>query len=262
MKAKTKVKVQTPAGLVEAPCYHRWKQDVAGVEFYFALHIAAGHTKGVVAPLAISELSTGFDVKATIKHPVSGCVLTSANIQGIRSDEVKKVARAALHNLLYRKVGAGRFMQAMLRAQMQLAKVGREYAGHPDQLPPVLGGLATPAKLHLTCSMEPEQAAAMDKMLGGLDKPSTDNDYVPTEEEAAAAIADAEQINENMRKYGTIDAPTAEQLRERRSHLQERADQHGTMTGDTSEGEYGEVCEQIDELNDQIETLEGKPCSN
>lgn len=34
-----------------------------------------------------------------------------------------------------------------------------------------------------------------------------DDPYIPTDDEAAEALADAEKMNENMRKYGTIDAP-------------------------------------------------------
>ena len=320
MKSTSTVQVRTPAGLVDAPSYYQWKQGIGGMDFVFTLHIAAGHPKGFVAPLAISELETGFDTKATIRHPKTGAPLSSSNIQGLKSNEVKAAAKAALHNLIHKRIGAGRFLQAMLGAQMQISKVDLskyEYKGHPDQLPPIKGGLAKPGTATFSTTATPEQAAVLDQLLGScevcngskvvsttdvdhegnnieitcpacipkaIELPETPvsqmggvgyrfdvamtpgdpaaDQYIPSPEEAAAALEDAATMNDNMAKHGTIDAPTAEQLRERRSHLQERADQHGTMTGDTSEGEYGEICEEIDDLTNKIADLEGKPCSN
>lgn len=37
--------------------------------------------------------------------------------------------------------------------------------------------------------------------------PSDQPIYIPTPEEVAAALADADLMNENMRLYGTIDKP-------------------------------------------------------
>ena len=310
MKSTSTVQVRTPAGLVDAPSYYQWKQGIGGMDFVFTLHIAAGHPKGFVAPLAISELETGFDTKATIRHPKTGAPLSSSNIQGLKSNEVKAAAKAALHNLIHKRIGAGRFLQAMLGAQMQISKVDLSKYEYK-------GGLGGPATAHVTGTATPEQAAVLDQLLGScevcngskvvsttdvdhegnnieitcpacipkaIELPETPvsqmggvgyrfdvamtpgdpaaDQYIPSPEEAAAALEDAATMNDNMAKHGTIDAPTAEQLRERRSHLQERADQHGTMTGDTSEGEYGEICEEIDDLTNKIADLEGKPCSN
>lgn len=313
MKAQTKVDVRTSAGLVQAPCYCQWKQDIGGMEFEFALHIAAGHPKGFVAPLAISELGTGFDTKATVRHPKSGAPLTSANVQGLNSGDVKSVAKSALHNLIHKRVGAGRFLQAMLGAQMQLSKIDLSKYEEGGE---ATAGLAKPGTARITGTMKPEQAAILNQLLGpkcltcddqrvvtttdkdhegnniemacpacipkaielvetkvgdmavgfhmepGAAVVDTDDEYIPSPEEYAAATEDALQMGRNMSKYGTIDIPTAEQLRERRSQLQERADQHGTMTGDTGEGEYGEICEEIDDLTQKIDEMEGKPCSN
>lgn len=213
MKSQSKVQVRTIVGLVEAPCFYQWKQDVGGMEFEFALHIAAGHTKGFVAPLAISELGTGFDVKAVLLHPNSRKPLSSSTIQGLKSDQVKKIARAALHNLLYKKIGAGRFLQAMLGAQMQLSKIdlgkyevtgtGTETFRNTEALDK-LRGMGTPGVASFTTTATPEQVAMLDSVFG-------DDQYIPSPEEHAAAMADADQMNHNMRTYGTIDAPVDRQ---------------------------------------------------
>lgn len=259
MKAKSKVQVRTLAGLVDAPCFHQWKQDVGGMEFEFALHIAAGHAKGFVAPLAISELGKGFDVKAILLHPITRKPLSSSTIQGLKSDQVKKVARAALHNLLHKKVGAGRFLQAMLGAQMQLSKI--DLGKYEDK-----GGLAAPGTATFSTTATPEQIAVLDAMFGVCEVcngtqvvATTDIDHEgnTVEDHCPACTPRAIQVTET-----TVGDMMAEQLRERRSHLQERADQHGTMTGDTGEGEYGEICEEIDDLTQKINELEGTPCSN
>lgn len=307
MKAKTKVDVRTSVGLVQAPCFCQWTQHIGGMDFEFALHVAAGHTKGLVAPLAISELGTGFDTKAVVRHPKSGAPLTTANVQGLTSGDVKSVAKSALHNLIHKRVGAGRFLQAMLGAQMQLSKIdlGKyEYKGE-------LGGpagLATPATATISGTIEVTERndALLDKLLGTpqcltcddhrvvttTDKDhegnnietacpacipkAVDDEYIPSPEEYAQAMADAETMNDNMAKYGTIDAPAGDllhpdvvlteadlpSLRHQREQLQLQIDQHGTMTGDTTDRDYEEATEQLAELDNMIQALERKPCAN
>lgn len=330
MKSTTTVQVRTSAGLVDAPSYHQWKQVIGGMEFEFALHIAAGHPKGFVAPLAISEVGTGFDVKATITHPLTRVPLSSSNIQGLKAAQVKSVAHAALHNLINKRVGPTRFLQAMLGAQMQLSKIDLskyEYKGG-------LGGpagLATPATATISGTIEVTERndALLDKLLGycgvcdgtkvvsTTDKDhegnnieitcpacipkaiqltetkvgdmavgfhlepnaavvDTDDQYIPSPEEYAAAMADADTMNKNMAKHGTIDAPAGDllhpdtvlteadlpSLRHQRDQLQILADQHGTMTGDTTEQDYEALAGEIADLDDKIADLEGKPCSN
>lgn len=337
MKAKSKVQVRTSAGLVEAPCFHQWKQTIGGMEFEFALHIAAGHPKGFVAPLAISELETGFDTKAVLTHPVTRVPLTSSNIQGLKPAQLKSVANAALHNLIHRRVGAGRFLQAMLGAQMQLSKIdlgkyavsgtGTETFRDQEALDKLRGGLAQPGVATMTGTATPEQVAVLQRMFGTCEvcngskvgsttdvdhegnhieitcpacipkaieltetkvsdmavgihmepyaaATDTDDQYIPSPEEAAAALEDADTMNKNMAKHGTIDAPAGDLLhpdrelteadlpllRHQRDQLQLLADQHGTMTGDTTEQDYEALTEEIEELDQHIENLEGKPC--
>lgn len=408
MKAKTKVQIRTSAGLVDAPCFHQWKQHIGGMDFEFAMHIAAGHPKGFVAPLAISELETGFDTKSTIRHPKTGAPLTSSNVQGMKAGEVKKVAQAALHNLIHKRIGAGRFLQAMLGAQMQLSKIdlskyavggtGTETFRDQEALDKLRGGLAQPGVATMTGTATPEQVAILDQMFGtcqvcngskvvsttdvdhegnhieitcpacipkAIELPETPvakmaggvgfrsdaamtpgdpaaEEYIPSPEEAAAAMADAEQMNRNLAKYGTIDSPPTtasdwgspseeewyeglepankleylrSKLAERQAYskelsakatkadydriddidnecrdleeklkaleasitgmaddslntlkasrdaLQQRADQHGTMTGDTTEQDYEALAGEIADLDDKISDLEGTPCS-
>lgn len=402
MKSTSKVQVRTPAGLVDAPCFYQWKQHIGGMDFEFALHIAAGHPKGFVAPLAISELETGFDTKASIRHPKTGAPLSSSNIQGLKSNEVKAAAKAALHNLIHKRIGAGRFLQAMLGAQMQISKVdlskyevkgeGTETFRNTEALDK-LRGLGTPGTATFSTTATPEQVAILDQMFGACEVcngskvvSTTDKDhegnnieitcpacipkaielpetpvsqmggvgyrfdvamtpgdpaadqYIPSPEEAAAATEDALRMNDNMRKFGTIDvpdwgSPTEEEwyeglepankleylrsklaerqayskqltatatkadydriddidnecneieakikaleesitgmvddslntLKASRDALQQRADQHGTMTGDTTEQDYEALSGEIADLNDKIADLEGKPCSN
>jgi hypothetical protein len=336
MKATTKVQLRTAVGMVEAPCYHQWKQKIAGTEFDFALHVAAGHAKGFVAPLAISELGTGYDVKATITHPVTRVPLSSANIQGLKPDLVKRVAQAALHNLINKRVGPYGFLQAMVGAQIQLAKSsptqfeligsGTETFRNTEALDK-LRGLGTPGVATFSAEATPAQVVILDQMFGACkvcngskvvsttDKDhegnyieitcpacipkaielvetkvgdmavgfhpdpavavmDVDEQYIPSAEEAAAAMADAETMNQNMAKYGTIDEPAAKLgidwtlteadlplLRHQREQLQLLADQHGTMTGDTTEQDYEALAGEIADLDDKIADLEGKPCS-
>lgn len=86
-------------------------------------------------------------------------------------------------------------------------------------------------------------------------------EYTPSPEEVAAALEDAGTMASNMAKYGTIDAPTLEKLWERRNYLQERTDQHSTMTGDTTEQEYETLTEELADIDKQIHDLENPPCS-
>lgn len=333
MKAKSKVQVRTSAGLVEAPCFHQWKQTIGGMEFEFALHIAAGHPKGFVAPLAISELETGFDTKAVLTHPVTRVPLTSSNIQGLKPAQLKSVANAALHNLIHRRVGAGRFLQAMLGAQMQLNKIDLSKYEEGGE---ATAGLAKPGTATISGKATPEQADVLTKLIDGVmgvcdvcqgtkvvsttDKDHEGNnieitcpacipkaielpetpvsemtggvgfrfdvamtpgdpacdEYIPSPEEHAQAMADADTMNDNMRKYGTIDKPADDllhpdvvltkedlpALRKKLDDLNHQAAQHGTMTGDLTETQYEDLSYKICSLEKEIADLEGTPCSN
>ncbi|QBJ04506.1 hypothetical protein HOV23_gp067 [Pseudomonas phage Lana] len=122
MKAKGTVQVRTLAGLVDAPLFYEWEQEILGAKLKFALHTAAGHAKGFQAPLAISELGTGFDIKAVLLHPNSRHPLTTDSVVRLTSRDVKKLALAALHHLVYKKAGAYMFLDALVGAQIQVAK--------------------------------------------------------------------------------------------------------------------------------------------
>lgn len=123
MKTKGTVQISSVAGPVDAPLYFEWEHSVLGASLKFALHVAAGHAKGFQAPLAISEMSTGFDVKAVMLHPNSRNPLTDVSAAKLSSSQVKKLARAALHRLIYKQVGPVMFLDAIVGGQMRLAKM-------------------------------------------------------------------------------------------------------------------------------------------
>lgn len=123
MKTKGKVQIRSLGGLVDAPLYYKWEQEILGAKLQFALHAAAGHAKGFQAPLAISELGTGFDVQAVLLHPNSRNPLTTNSVAALTSTAVKKIARAAIHHLVYRRVGAMMFLDSIVGAQMKVAKI-------------------------------------------------------------------------------------------------------------------------------------------
>ncbi|QYW06519.1 hypothetical protein uan_107 [Pseudomonas phage UAntarctica] len=86
-------------------------------------------------------------------------------------------------------------------------------------------------------------------------------EYVPTQEEVDAALEDADAMNQNMARYGTIDAPpkfTLPELRKQLAEAEDLAAQHGTMTGDLTEGDYEDLCDCIESLKEQIQQMEQK----
>lgn len=295
MKSTSTVQVRTPAGLVDAPSYYQWKQGIGGMDFVFTLHIAAGHPKGFVAPLAISELETGFDTKATIRHPKTGAQMISANIQGLKSNEVAGIARAALHNLIHKRIGAGRFLQAMLGAQMQINKVqpapekteaaleqfsisgeGTVTYRNTEALDK-LRGLGTPGTATITGTATPEQVALLEQMFGTCEVcggskvvSTTDVDHEGNNIEITcpACIPKAIQLTETPVSELKFNVPPLlteadlPSLRHQRDQLQILADQHGTMTGDTTEQDYEALTDEIADLDCMIQALERKPCSN
>ena len=190
MKAKEKVQIRTLGGMADAPCFHQWKHNVSGIEFSFALHTAAGVHKGLDKPLAISELGTGFDVKAVLLHPNSRNPLTENSVKTIPSAQVKKIARAALYALINKKVGPYRFLQAMVGAQMQVAKSSLESMIVPkDDLTnhqvsgtgtvtyrntealDKLAGLGTPGTATFSTTATLEQMVILDRVIEGHAEP-------------------------------------------------------------------------------------------
>jgi hypothetical protein len=179
MKSKSVVQIRAMGGgMMDVPCYHQWSLDVGGTKFNFALHPKAGTIKGLQRPLAISECGTGFDVKAVLLHPNSRNPLTENSVKNMTSDQVKRLARAALHRLIFKQVGPMNFLQAMITAQMRVSGLTMDISKIESQLAELEAGAA-----------------------------ATPDEYVPTPEEVSQALADADEMNKNMRTYGTIDAP-------------------------------------------------------
>lgn len=286
MKAQSKVDIRTPQGLVQAPCFHQWKQNIGGMEFEFALHIAAGHAKGFVAPLAISELGTGFDTKAVIRHPKSGAPLTSANVQGLNSADVKSVAKSALHNLIHRRIGAGRFLQAMLGAQMQLSKID---LSKYEEGGSATAGLAKPGTATASTTATQEQVAILDKMFGPKCLTCDDHQVVTTTDKdhegnniemaCPACIPKAIELPEtkvsDMVTQPDWGSPTEEEWYEsldlpgKLAHLVHKRAQlvndSRELTKCATKADYDRIDDMDSEVRDidaKIAELEGKPCSN
>lgn len=293
MKTKGKVQIRSLGGLVDAPLYYKWEQEILGAKLQFALHAAAGHAKGFQAPLAISELGTGFDVQAVLLHPNSRHPLTTNSVAGLTSTAVKKIARAAIHHLIYRRVGAMMFLDSIVGAQMQVAKIeaGPTYEGHPDQLPPNKVPMVLPSSPSCLACEDTKVLTTTDKDHEGqpIEVACTEcipggEEYIPSPEEAATAMADADQMNRNLAKYGTIDSPpttaadwaspTEEEwfetlnTEQKLAHLVHKRDQtleslKTYQTRGVAKSEYDRIDQLDDELvalNQQIAEL-GAPCS-
>lgn len=110
-------------GMKPVTTYDVWNKKIGGLDFRFALHADPSPSQPFIRDLRISELSTGFDTDTKILHPVHRLQLTEAALKTLSPRQVKQAARAALHNHL-NKVGHENFITAVLRAQMQAAKLG------------------------------------------------------------------------------------------------------------------------------------------
>lgn len=303
---------------VDVVTFARWKKQIAGIEFSFALHLLPSFKVGMPNKLWISEVGTGFNTLVVVKHPVSGQHMTDAMALKFSQGFVVKLAKSALHNTLNR-CGDAAFVNGLVRAEILLAKQQRQRQldreldhaaqvtceacedtgvqaalGTGGELQAVECQVCLDSKVVVTTAHDHEgqpieercpecvdksgglkggtfqlsgtltemyrNQEALDKLVSA-DFGKLESEYVASPQEIAQAEADADAMNQNMAKYGTIDAPTLEKLWERRSHLQGRADQHGTMTGDTSEQEYETLTEELADIDKQIHDLENPPCS-
>lgn len=307
---------------VDVVTFARWKKKIAGIEFSFALHLLPSFKVGLPNKLWISELGTGFNTLVVVKHPVSGQHMTDVMADKLGQSYVVRLAKSALHNRL-KRCGDSAFVDGLVRAEMLLAKQQRQREQeleHASQVP-------YRCEVCEDSGVQAEQGAD-GGLLAVACKSCGGEPYVPSPEEAAAALADAEKMNHNMRTFGTIDAPSCDvclgskvvcttdtdhegqpveascpecvekngglkggtfqisgtlsetyrnqelldklreiteadlpRLRQRRDEVQSRMDQHGTMTGDTSDQGYESLSDEIDELNQHIANLEDSPCS-
>lgn len=238
MKTNGTVKIRSLGGLVDAPLFYEWEQEVLGRKMKFALHPAAGRTKGFQSPLAISELSTGFDVQAVLLHPSSKRPLTTDSVTKLSAGVVKKLARAALYHLIFKKVGDYMFLDAMVGAQIQIAKIegiqgvdmekaeecmkelntefAKSAALTTDKQDGVYVPVIMPSSAHCLACEDSRVLTTTDKDHEGQPIeiacteciPGGDDQYIPSPEEYAAAIADADKMNKNMASFGTIDVPS------------------------------------------------------
>lgn len=283
---------------VDVVTFARWKKQIAGLEFSFALHLLPSFKVGFPNKLWISELGTGFNTLVVIKHPVSGQHMTDTMAEKFGQSFVVKLAKSALHNTL-KRYGDSAFVDGLVRAEMLLAKQQRqkevskvncevcEDTGVQAELGADGGLLAVACKAcggveakdtgkvtHSIRDFANVEGVRCETCLDSKAVCTTEKDHEgqPIEAECPVCVTKSAGIAEPARanvKMEYVKCPVGDEwdkmcldtLHERRSRLQERADQHGTMTGDTSEGEYSEICEEIDDLNEQIHDLENPPCS-
>lgn len=123
MKRIESIKVTGSTGQVSADTYDRWTKEIAGLTFEFALCADVSPGQPLLRDLRVCEVSTGFDTGTIVKHPVHKVQLTEASLGSLTTSQVKKSARSALHNQL-NKVGHGNFVEAVLRGQIQVSKMG------------------------------------------------------------------------------------------------------------------------------------------
>lgn len=220
-----KVTVMTTKGELEVEALHVWSQQILGAQFTFALHPAGVVAKGFDVPLAISELSTGFDTKAVLLHPKNRTVLSMHSARNMPNKELKSRARAALHGLL-KRVGEGRFVKAALGARIQV-EVAKAEAGKES------ASFFMPGAARLAPACEVCQDT---KVVSTTDKDHEGNNIETT---CPACIPKGFDV---------------EALRARVSELREIKEQHGTMTGDTTDGDYEDLCEELDQLEQQLES--------
>ena len=260
------ISIVTSAGTLEVPAIHIWSQEIMGTPFRFALHATGSGSKGFERRLAVSELSTGFDIKVRMLHPKSRLELTVNSSAGVKRNELKKIARAATHNLL-RTIGPGTFVKAILDARLSLvmrsAKV-QEFATAGIEAEPTGAGidLSDPVSGTITGRATPEQAEFLGKLMatcetcnGSQVVSTTDIDHEGNNIETTcpACISKAVELAETpVSEMGVV----LEGLKLRLSTLNNVAAQHGTMTGDTTEQDYEDLAYNICDLEMQIAELE------
>lgn len=256
------IKIATSEGLKEVPALHLWSQNIMGHDFQFALHATANGAKGFERRLAISELSTGFDIRAKILHPKSRMELTVNSSAGIKRSELKKLAHAAAYNLV-RTIGGNEFVKAFLDARLSLALRGAkiqefntagikpEASGPSDTFSP------PEVKMNFQASTKDmgilERIAAACAACNGSQVVATtekDHEGNAIETTCPACISKAIELAET---------PVSEMLaslKARLDALNDVAAQHGTMTGDTTEQDYEDLAYNICDLEMQIAELE------
>lgn len=116
---------------VDVVTFARWKKNIAGIEFSFALHLLPSFKVGMPNKLWISELGTGFNTLVVVKHPVTGQHMTDVWADKLGQSYVVRLAKSALHNTL-KRYGDSAFVDSLVRAEMLLAKQQRQQAEEPE----------------------------------------------------------------------------------------------------------------------------------
>lgn len=139
MKRIDDVQLMSAKGPKPVITYDRWTKKIGDLNFEFALHADPQQTH-LYKDLLISELTSGAETGTVIRHPKTGARLTEAAFKNLSPRQIRSAARSALHNHLD-KIGPVSFIQAVLRAQIQGAKIA------PGCLPDTELGRAVAAKI-------------------------------------------------------------------------------------------------------------------
>lgn len=263
---------------VDVVTFARWKKMIAGIEFSFALHLLPSFKVGLPNKLWISELGTGFNTLVMVKHPVSGQHMTDVMADKLGQSYVVRLAKSALHNQL-KACGDGAFIDGLVRAEMLLAKQQREReldnaaqvsceACEDTGMQAVLDGDGSIKAVDCQVCLDSKVVATTEVDHEGNNVEARCPECV---EQTVGLKGGTFQISgtlteiyrnqdllDKLRELTEADLP---RLRQRRDEVQSRMDQHGTMTGDTSDQDYESLSDELDELNQHIANLEDSPCS-
>lgn len=263
---------------VDVVTFARWKKKIAGLEFSFALHLLPSFKVGLPNKLWISEIGTGFNTLVVVKHPVSGQHMTDVAAEKFSHGFVVKLAKSALHNQL-KACGDSAFVDGLVRAEILLAKQQRQLQldreldhaaqvnceacedtgvtatlGDGGELKAVECQVCLDSKVVATTDVDHEgnnveaRCPECVEQNGGLSQPA----YANVSTEYAGDLLHPDTV------LTEADLPS---LRHQRDQLQLQIDQHGTMTGDTTNQDYEDLTGELAELDNKIYELENPPCS-
>lgn len=246
MKKVDAVKIRDADGvtMVPADTFFRWKKVIAGAEFEFALHAEPKATPP--RTLYISETSTGCTTRISPMHskyrkPLTEAAFNKKHATYTPGADIKRIARSALHSALVH-MGHEKFVEAIGMANLQImAASARDLHSELKQV-----GLGLIAD-------EGDKLEALIEQRRLL------------QEQWDVTSKSPEELNELDAQLAVIDDQIAQvhraeklvTMRARLDALTEQREQHGTMTGDTAEQDFEEICDNIATLECEIAELEG-----
>lgn len=247
MKKVDSIKVREKDGVTMLPAdtFFRWKKVIAGLEFEFALHFEP--KANPPRQLYISEVSTGCTTKLSPVHPKYRRPLTEdafnkKHFSYVPGADIKRTARSALHSALSH-MGHEKFVEAIGMANLQImAASARDLHAELKQ---VGLGLLEDEGDKLEALIE-QRRALQDQWDVTSKTPDELNEL-----DAKLAVID-DQIAQVHR------AETLATMKARIEALVDQREQHGTMTGDTTEHDFEEICDNIAMLECEIAEMEAR----